>query len=191
MAHLEIKQLSKRFGGFTALDGIDLSVAQGEFVVLLGPSGCGKTTLLRAIAGLERQDSGQIWHAGRDISHAPPAQRDYGIVFQSYALFPNLPVGDNVACGIKSRRTGHAAGAVGGRAPGGEGGIGGGGDLVAVGSVGLVLGCLMVIPALLVLVGRLGTHLALPLRLAARDTARQRGRSTPAVAAIMAAVAPP
>ena len=60
MAHLEIKQLSKRFGGFTALDGIDLSVEQGEFVVLLGPSGCGKTTLLRAIAGLERQDDGQI-----------------------------------------------------------------------------------------------------------------------------------
>jgi iron(III) transport system ATP-binding protein len=113
MAHLEIKQLSKRFGGFTALDGIDLSVAQGEFVVLLGPSGCGKTTLLRAIAGLERQDSGQIVHAGHDISHAPPAQRDYGIVFQSYALFPNLTVGDNVAYGLKSRRTGRAPGAVG------------------------------------------------------------------------------
>jgi len=113
MAHLEIKQLSKRFGSFTALDGIDLSVAQGEFVVLLGPSGCGKTTLLRAIAGLERQDSGQIWHAGHDISRAPPAKRDYGIVFQSYALFPNLTVGDNVAYGLKSRRTGHAPGAVG------------------------------------------------------------------------------
>jgi iron(III) transport system ATP-binding protein len=113
MAHLEIKQLSKRFGGFTALDGIDLNVAQGEFVVLLGPSGCGKTTLLRAIAGLERQDSGQIWHAGHDISNAPPAQRDYGIVFQSYALFPNLTVGDNVAYGLKSRRTGTAPGTVG------------------------------------------------------------------------------
>jgi iron(III) transport system ATP-binding protein len=113
MAHLKIKQLSKRFGGFTALDRIELSVAQGEFVVLLGPSGCGKTTLLRAIAGLERQDSGQIWHAGRDISHAPPAQRDYGIVFQSYALFPNLTVGDNVAYGLKSRRAGHTSGAVG------------------------------------------------------------------------------
>ena len=115
MAHLEIKQLSKRFGGFTALDGIDLSVEQGEFVVLLGPSGCGKTTLLRAIAGLERQDSGQIVHAGHDISHSPPAQRDYGIVFQSYALFPNLTVGDNVAYGLKSRRAGRAPGAVGAR----------------------------------------------------------------------------
>ncbi|MBX9936298.1 MAG: putative 2-aminoethylphosphonate ABC transporter ATP-binding protein [Burkholderiaceae bacterium] len=115
MAHLEIKQLSKRFGGFTALDRIDLSIAQGEFVVLLGPSGCGKTTLLRTIAGLERQDSGQIVHAGHDISHAPPAQRDYGIVFQSYALFPNLTVGDNVAYGLKSRRKGNAPGAVGAR----------------------------------------------------------------------------
>ncbi len=115
MAHLEIKQLSKRFGGFTALDRIDLSIAQGEFVVLLGPSGCGKTTLLRTIAGLERQDSGQIVHAGHDISQAPPAQRDYGIVFQSYALFPNLTVGDNVAYGLKSRRKGNAPGAVGAR----------------------------------------------------------------------------
>ena len=113
MAHLEIKQLSKRFGGFTALEGIDLSISQGEFVVLLGPSGCGKTTLLRSIAGLERQDSGLIVHAGHDISHAPPAQRDYGIVFQSYALFPNLTVGDNVAYGLKSGRTGRAPGAVG------------------------------------------------------------------------------
>ena len=115
MAHLEIKQLSTRFGGFTALDCVDLSIAQGEFVVLLGPSGCGKTTLLRAIAGLERQDSGQIVHAGRDISHAPPAQRDYGIVFQSYALFPNLTVGDNVAYGLNSRRSGHAPGVLGAR----------------------------------------------------------------------------
>ena len=113
MAHLEIKQLSKRFGGFTALDCVDLKVDEGEFVVLLGPSGCGKTTLLRAIAGLERQDSGQIWHGGHDISHATPAQRDYGIVFQSYALFPNLSVGDNVAYGLKSRRTGNVPGAVG------------------------------------------------------------------------------
>ncbi|GAA4031765.1 putative 2-aminoethylphosphonate ABC transporter ATP-binding protein [Actimicrobium antarcticum] len=113
MAHLEIKQLSKRFGSFTALDRIDLSVAQGEFVVLLGPSGCGKTTLLRTIAGLERQDSGEIMHAGHDISHASPAQRDYGIVFQSYALFPNLSVADNIAYGLNSRRKIGVAGAVG------------------------------------------------------------------------------
>jgi len=103
MAHLEIKQLTKRYGNFVALDHIDLAVEEGEFVVLLGPSGCGKTTLLRAIAGLELQDSGQIVHAGRDISRLSPARRDYGIVFQSYALFPNLNVGANVAYGLNSR----------------------------------------------------------------------------------------
>ncbi len=104
MAHLEIKALNKRFGQFVALDQIDLAVEQGEFLVLLGPSGCGKTTLLRAIAGLELQDSGSIRHAGRDISQLSPALRDYGIVFQSYALFPNLSVADNVAYGMTSRR---------------------------------------------------------------------------------------
>jgi iron(III) transport system ATP-binding protein len=113
MAHLEIRQLSKRFGGFTALEEINLSVEQGEFVVLLGPSGCGKTTLLRAMAGLEQQDCGQIWLGGRDISRAPPAHRDYGIVFQSYALFPNLSVGDNVAYGLQSRRKGNTPGSTG------------------------------------------------------------------------------
>jgi iron(III) transport system ATP-binding protein len=113
MAHLEIKQLSKRFGDFMALDNIDLTVDEGEFVVLLGPSGCGKTTLLRAIAGLALQDRGEVWHGGRNISRLPPAQRDYGIVFQSYALFPNLVVGDNVAYGLQSRRSGQSAGAQG------------------------------------------------------------------------------
>ncbi len=104
MAHLDIKQLTKRYGNFVALDQIDLDIDEGEFVVLLGPSGCGKTTLLRAVAGLEFQDSGQIFHAGRDISRLPPARRDYGIVFQSYALFPNLSVSDNVAYGLGSQR---------------------------------------------------------------------------------------
>ncbi|OMG52174.1 ABC transporter ATP-binding protein [Azonexus hydrophilus] len=104
MAHLEITQLTKRYGAFVALEQIDLAVERGEFLVLLGPSGCGKTTLLRAIAGLERQDSGRIVHAGRDISQLSPALRDYGIVFQSYALFPNLSVADNVAYGLNSRR---------------------------------------------------------------------------------------
>lgn len=104
MAHLDIFGLTKRYGHFLALDGIDLSVERGEFVVLLGPSGCGKTTLLRAIAGLDHQDSGRIVHGGRDISRLPAAQRDYGIVFQSYALFPNLTVAQNIAYGLKSRR---------------------------------------------------------------------------------------
>ena len=109
MSHLQIRGISKRFGAFVALNAIDLDVQKGEFVVLLGPSGCGKTTLLRTLAGLEMQDEGHITHAGRDISRLPPAQRDYGIVFQSYALFPNLNVGQNVAYGLNNKREGREA----------------------------------------------------------------------------------
>ena len=101
---LKIRGLAKRFGAFTALRDIDLDVASGEFVCFLGPSGCGKTTLLRAIAGLDRQDEGRIEIGGSDVSNAPPADRDFGIVFQSYALFPNLTVADNVAYGLVNRR---------------------------------------------------------------------------------------
>ncbi len=104
MAQLKIQQLVKRFGNFVALDHIELEVERGEFVVLLGPSGCGKTTLLRAIGGLEIQDEGKIFQAGIDISRLPPAQRNYGIVFQSYALFPNLSVAENVAYGLHNRK---------------------------------------------------------------------------------------
>ncbi len=104
VAHLVIRGLVKRFGSFTALKDIDLSVGRSEFVCFLGPSGCGKTTLLRAIAGLDRQDEGQIVIAGRDVSKLPPAARDFGIVFQSYALFPNLSVADNVGYGLVNRR---------------------------------------------------------------------------------------
>ncbi|NMJ40612.1 putative 2-aminoethylphosphonate ABC transporter ATP-binding protein [Roseomonas sp. JC162] len=103
-AYLVVRGLTRRFGAFTALDRIDLEVRRGEFVCFLGPSGCGKTTLLRAIAGLDRQDEGRIEIGGRDVSHAPPADRDFGIVFQSYALFPNLTVDDNVAYGLVNRR---------------------------------------------------------------------------------------
>src|SRR5829696_1503655 len=102
--HLEVRNLSKRYGDFTALDDISLDIAEGEFVCFLGPSGCGKTTLLRAIAGLDPQSSGTIHQKGRDISALPPAKRDFGIVFQSYALFPNLTVTDNVGYGLVSRR---------------------------------------------------------------------------------------
>ena len=102
---LSLTGISKSFGAFTALKDIDLTVTQGEFVCFLGPSGCGKTTLLRIIAGLETQSAGAITQAGRDISRLPPAQRDYGIVFQSYALFPNLNVADNVAYGLVNRKT--------------------------------------------------------------------------------------
>jgi iron(III) transport system ATP-binding protein len=86
--YLQLEGITKAFGSFQALKGIDLQIPQGEFICFLGPSGCGKTTLLRIIAGLEAQSAGRIELAGRDISVLPPAQRDYGIVFQSYALFP-------------------------------------------------------------------------------------------------------
>ena len=102
--YLRLHGVSKNFGEFAALKDVDLEISPGEFVCFLGPSGCGKTTLLRIIAGLERQSAGEIRQAGRDISHLPPTQRDYGIVFQSYALFPNLTVFDNVAYGLVSRR---------------------------------------------------------------------------------------
>ncbi|NJL97692.1 MAG: putative 2-aminoethylphosphonate ABC transporter ATP-binding protein [Synechococcaceae cyanobacterium SM2_3_2] len=98
--YLSIRQVSKSFGSFVALEGIDLEVNPGEFICLLGPSGCGKTTLLRIIAGLETPDSGQIWQDGRDITPLPPSRRDFGIVFQSYALFPNLTAEQNVAYGL-------------------------------------------------------------------------------------------
>jgi len=103
-SYLEVRNLHKRFGDFVALGDISLDVGEGEFVCFLGPSGCGKTTLLRAIAGLDPQTSGTIRQKGRDISALPPAQRDFGIVFQSYALFPNLTVADNVGYGLVNRR---------------------------------------------------------------------------------------
>jgi iron(III) transport system ATP-binding protein len=102
--YLRIEGLSKTFGTFTALRDISLDIYEGEFVCFLGPSGCGKTTLLRAIAGLDIQTSGRVVQAGRDISTLPPTRRDFGIVFQSYALFPNLTVARNVAYGLESAR---------------------------------------------------------------------------------------
>jgi iron(III) transport system ATP-binding protein len=99
--YLEIDGLWKVFGNFTALKGVSLSVEEGEFVCFLGPSGCGKTTLLRAIAGLDLQTRGSIRQGGRDISTLPPSKRDYGIVFQSYALFPNLTIERNIAFGLR------------------------------------------------------------------------------------------
>ena len=107
MSYLEVRNLQKRFGDITALGDISLEVAEGEFVCFLGPSGCGKTTLLRAIAGLDPQTSGTIHQKGRDVSALPPAKRDFGIVFQSYALFPNLSVSKNVAYGLENKRAGY------------------------------------------------------------------------------------
>jgi iron(III) transport system ATP-binding protein len=102
--YLRVTDVTKKFGEFTALSSVSLEVMEGEFVCFLGPSGCGKTTLLRAIAGLDFQTAGRIEQAGEDISELPPAKRDFGIVFQSYALFPNLSVAANVGYGLENRR---------------------------------------------------------------------------------------
>ncbi len=102
---LRIRNLWKAFGDFYALKDISLDIEDGEFVCFLGPSGCGKTTLIRAIAGLDLQTSGTVEQAGQDVSNLPPAQRDFGIVFQSYALFPNLTIEKNIAYGLEN--TGH------------------------------------------------------------------------------------
>ena len=100
--YLRIDSLWKAFGDFYALKDISLEVNEGEFVCFLGPSGCGKTTLLRAIAGLDLQTRGSVEQAGEDISVLPPSGRDFGIVFQSYALFPNLTIRRNIAFGLEN-----------------------------------------------------------------------------------------
>ncbi len=100
---LRIENLTKRFGTFEALKSVSLGIEKGELVCFLGPSGCGKTTLLRAIAGLDIQSEGRIWQDNREISNLPPEERDFGIVFQSYALFPNLSIERNVAYGLENR----------------------------------------------------------------------------------------
>jgi putative spermidine/putrescine transport system ATP-binding protein len=101
---LDVAGAEKSFGAATVLGGVDLAVAQGEFVSLLGPSGCGKTTLLRIVAGLLALDRGTVRLDGQDITGLPPHRRDVGVVFQNYALFPHLSVAENVAFGLKARR---------------------------------------------------------------------------------------
>ncbi|MBK0328092.1 ABC transporter ATP-binding protein [Rhodobacteraceae bacterium F11138] len=100
---LKIRDLSKTYGKFRALDTVSLGVDQGEFLTLLGPSGSGKTTLLMSIAGFIQPDHGQITLGGRDITHMPPEKRSFGMVFQGYALFPHLTVNDNVMFPLKMR----------------------------------------------------------------------------------------
>jgi iron(III) transport system ATP-binding protein len=100
--YLVIENLTKDFGSFRALNDISIGIDEGEFVCFLGPSGCGKTTLLRCIAGLELQSSGSIFQNEKLISNLPTSQRDFGIVFQSYALFPNLSCFENISYGLKS-----------------------------------------------------------------------------------------
>lgn len=101
-SRLVLRDVEKYFGDFCALTQIDLTIEPGELVCFLGPSGCGKTTLLRIIAGLEQQTRGSLLQGNDDISAKPPRDRDFGIVFQSYALFPNMSVIDNIAYGLRS-----------------------------------------------------------------------------------------
>ena len=103
-ASLSIRSLTKRFDANLVLKGIDLEIAAGRFVVLLGPSGCGKTTLLRTIAGISDPSSGGIWLKDRRIDEVPPEKRNFGLVFQTYALFPHMNVERNVAFGLEMRR---------------------------------------------------------------------------------------
>ncbi|MCW5623820.1 MAG: ABC transporter ATP-binding protein [Burkholderiales bacterium] len=97
MALLEIRNVTRRFGDFTAVDDVSLSIGAAEFFTLLGPSGCGKTTLLRMIAGFDQPDGGQILLDGRDMAGVPPEGRNIHTVFQSYALFPHMTVEQNIA----------------------------------------------------------------------------------------------
>jgi multiple sugar transport system ATP-binding protein len=105
MARLEFQNVSKSFGEVCVLDDISFSVDPHEFVVLLGPSGCGKTTLLRLIAGLENPTSGQIILEGKAINLTPTRERDVAMVFQNYALYPHMSVADNLAFGLRMRKT--------------------------------------------------------------------------------------
>jgi ABC-type Fe3+/spermidine/putrescine transport system ATPase subunit len=103
---VELVRVTKRFGDVVAVDALDLEVQPGEFLSLLGPSGCGKTTTLRLVAGFERPDEGKVRIGGSDVSGLPPYKREVNTVFQSYALFPHLTVGENVAYGLKQRGLG-------------------------------------------------------------------------------------
>ncbi len=104
MSFLEIERVNKRFDKQIALKEVDLTIEQGELVCILGPSGCGKTTLLRIIAGLETPDAGKIIINGRDCTTLPPSKRNFGVVFQSYALFPNMTVEQNILFGLSEHK---------------------------------------------------------------------------------------
>ncbi|HEX2142828.1 MAG TPA: ABC transporter ATP-binding protein [Candidatus Limnocylindria bacterium] len=105
MAEIRLEGVTKLFKQVRAVDDVSLTIAEGEFMVLLGPSGCGKTTLLRSIAGLEQIDNGRILIGDRDVTYLPPRKRNIAMVFQSYAVFPHMKVFDNIAFGLRMRRT--------------------------------------------------------------------------------------
>ena len=116
MGGIALEGVSKVFpGGVVAVDDVDLEIGDGEFMVLVGPSGCGKSTLLRMIAGLEGVSSGTIRIGDRDVTEVAPRSRDIAMVFQNYALYPNMRVWDNLAFALKLRRTPKAADARAGR----------------------------------------------------------------------------
>ncbi|OXH91138.1 Fe3+/spermidine/putrescine ABC transporter ATP-binding protein, partial [Burkholderia multivorans] len=104
MSFLTLQHVSKRYGDFTAIEQLDLSVERGEFLSLLGPSGCGKTTTLQMIAGFVAPSAGRVTLDGRDITHERPEKRGIGVVFQSYALFPHMTVAGNVGFGLEMRK---------------------------------------------------------------------------------------
>lgn len=104
MESIKAQNITKRFGEVTALNQVDLEIAPGELFFLLGGSGCGKTTLLRCIAGLEKPTEGQVFFGDRDVTELPPHQREAAMVFQSYALWPHMTVGQNIAFGLEERK---------------------------------------------------------------------------------------
>ena len=104
MAGAALKSLRKSYGSVEVLKGIDLTIDARSFTVFLGPSGCGKSTTLRILAGLETQTDGQVWIGGRDVSALAPRERDVAMVFQNYALYPNLTIAQNIGFGLKARK---------------------------------------------------------------------------------------
>ncbi|MBI3886898.1 MAG: ABC transporter ATP-binding protein [Opitutae bacterium] len=108
MISIQVQQLTKRFGNVVALHGLDLAIGPGELFFLLGPSGCGKTTLLRALAGFYLPEQGRILFGDEDVTRVPPHKRNTGMMFQSYALWPHLSVGENVAFGLEERKVAKA-----------------------------------------------------------------------------------